>query len=170
MTKLSQRKTLFTGITAAALVCAITAADEASWRLTTSPCVVASVTDGDTVKAYIDGSLQACRLEGIDAPELDQPYGNESKEALARMVIGKHNVRAGVGKRDLYGRLLTNLYVGRVNVNVAMVERGNAHWYESFARKRSDLETAQARAEAGKRGLWGTKESPVCPWDWRRDH
>lgn len=168
MTKLSQRKTLFTGITAVALVCAITAADEATWRLTTSPAIVERCIDGDTVKAYIEGSLQTCRLEGIDAPESDQPYGKESKEALARLVVGKSNVRACVGKRDLYGRLMTTLYVGRINVNTAMVEKGAAWHYVAYARKRTDLAAAQKIAEGCERGLWEGK--PIAPWDWRRDH
>lgn len=145
-----------------------TGVEEATWRVTTMPCVVETVIDGDTVKAYIDGSKQTCRLEGIDAPEIDQPFGKESKEALARMVVGKSNVRAAGGKRDLYGRLITNLYVGRINVNTAMVERGYAHWYAAYARKRTDLAAAQKIAKDGERGLW--EGEPIAPWDWRKDH
>lgn len=161
-----KRSFVVTGIAAAALVCGITAAHEAHWRLTTSPCVVASVTDGDTVKAYIDGLLQACRLEGIDAPELDQPFGPESKQALERLVVGKANIRAGVGKRDLYGRMMTTLYAGERNVNVTLVERGYAWHYVAYARKRDDLKRAQQVAQGCERGLWDGK--PVAPWDWRK--
>ena len=41
---------------------------------------VVSVHDGDTVRAIDDANVQhKIRLDGIDAPEIGQPYGTKSK-------------------------------------------------------------------------------------------
>jgi micrococcal nuclease len=60
------------------------------------PC---HVIDGDTI--VID--RQRIRLAGIDAPELDHPYGHKSKWALVRVCKGKV-VTAQVTGELSYGR------------------------------------------------------------------
>ena len=48
------------------------------------------IPDGDTI-TVLDANRQQhkIRLQGIDAPEKAQPFGQRSKESLSRMVFGK---------------------------------------------------------------------------------
>ena len=46
--------------------------------------------DGDTVGLLVDRKMYKIRLAGIDAPEYKQPYGQKSKQALAKKVFRKH--------------------------------------------------------------------------------
>jgi hypothetical protein len=51
---------------------------------------VVSITDGDTVDALAPGGLAyAVRLEGIDAPEHDQPFGSQSTQHLTEILSGR---------------------------------------------------------------------------------
>ncbi|MEO1085583.1 MAG: YHYH domain-containing protein, partial [Acidobacteriota bacterium] len=50
--------------------------------------VVAAV-DGDTVVARDAGTFYLLRLDGVDAPALDQPFGDSARRWLARHVDGK---------------------------------------------------------------------------------
>lgn len=50
---------------------------------------VVGITDGDTLTLLASGNLQVrIRLEGIDAPELGQPFGNASKQNLSQLAYG----------------------------------------------------------------------------------
>jgi endonuclease YncB( thermonuclease family) len=54
----------------------------------TGRCV--GVHDGDSITVLAAGNVQLkVRLEGIDAPELKQPFSQQSKEALSGLVFGK---------------------------------------------------------------------------------
>jgi len=54
---------------------------------------VVGITDGDTITLLdADRQQHKIRLQGIDAPEKAQPFGQRSKQNLSRMVFGK-NVR-----------------------------------------------------------------------------
>ena len=65
---------------------------------------VVGVHDGDTL-TLLTGRRKAIkvRLEGIDAPEIGQAFGNNSKQALSEMVFGK-TVRIVISTTDDYGR------------------------------------------------------------------
>lgn len=56
---------------------------------------VVGVADGDTI-TVLDANRQQhkIRLQGIDAPEKAQPFGERSKQNLSRLVFGK-DVRVG---------------------------------------------------------------------------
>ena len=51
---------------------------------------ITRVVDGDTVWAEVSGGEPIkCRLQGIDAPERNQPYGDKSTQYLARRIKGR---------------------------------------------------------------------------------
>ena len=66
---------------------------------------VVAVTDGDTVRVTIkDGSAPfKVRLHGIDAPELDQEFGVESRDKLVALLAGK-SIFVDILCVDRYGR------------------------------------------------------------------
>ncbi len=126
---------------------------------------VISVTDGDTVVFMTGGNELRVRLTEIDAPENDQPFGDEATAMLADMVAQDLVTLESEGT-DRYGRTLGRFYVGDLDVNREMVARGGAWVYRDYMSDSSFLENETAAREAG-RGLWAFDE-PIEPWNWRR--
>lgn len=81
----------------------------------------AIVTDGDTLR--IRG--QAIRLWGIDAPELSEPYGATSREALSS-IVGQREVQCWPSGAKSYNRIVATCFVGDVDIGAEMVRRGLA--------------------------------------------
>lgn len=122
------------------------------------------VLDGDSVVLRIDGREVEARLEGIDAPERGQPFGDPARRALAGLVAGR-KVQVGARGTDRHGRLLVRLRAAGVDVGHEMVRRGLA-WH--FVRYSDDaaLAAAEREARAARAGLWGGA-APIPPWAWR---
>ncbi len=121
----------------------------------------AYVIDGDTLS--ISGNH--IRLEGIDAPELNQncgttACGQASRQTLIRLIQGKPARCEGNG-HDKYNRSLAVCFVGETNLNRAMVEAGQAIAY-------GDYRDVELQARRDKKGLWSGKFE--APQDWRREH
>lgn len=79
------------------------------------------------------------RLQGIDAPESRQAFGNVSKRGLSDLVAGRQ-VEVRFDKVDRYGRLLGVVYEGGQDVNLAMVSRGLAWHYTFYQRDQSMID------------------------------
>ena len=123
---------------------------------------ISKVIDGDTIKLS-DGTR--VRLHGIDAPERNQPYGKKATRELDRLV--GRSVYVETTDIDRYGRTVAVLWTSSgVNVNLEMVCRGAAWWYEKYARRDSKLRECQESARESNLGLWDG--DPVEPWEWRR--
>lgn len=125
--------------------------------------LVVSVHDGDTLKLS-DGRI--VRLRGIDAPEIAQPYGIESRDLLKKL-IRKKKIRVESYGKDRYGRTLGEVFVGRKSVNHSMVSRGAAWWFRSFAPTDNQLRRLEEDARKHKVGLWHSQHV-MAPWDWRK--
>ena len=69
------------------------------------------VVDGDTVDVRYRNQLLTVRLQGIDSPEKDQPFGGEATLHLSKLVQGKM-VSILYENHDRYGRLLGKILVG----------------------------------------------------------
>ncbi len=128
-----------------------------------SLALVVSVHDGDTLKLS-DG--RTVRLKGIDAPEIAQPYGIESRNLLTKLTR-KKKVRIAFQGKDRYGRTVGEIFVGKRSVNHSMVSRGAAWWFRSFAPADNELRRLEADARKHKLGLWRSP-NVVSPWDWRK--
>lgn len=143
-------------------------------RLVAGP--VRKVLDGDTLIVQSGRDRVTLRLNGIDCPEVDQPWGDTAKYGLIKLVGGRtvHYERHGV---DRYERTLATLYVWDrdesvwLNVNLRMVMLGHA-WVsppllEHLPTTRRKEMLAVSRWARRKRvGLWNDP-SPVPPWQWR---
>lgn len=71
---------------------------------------VVRILDGDTLEVLQqNGELTRVRLNGIDAPEKAQPFGQRSRQALTEMTAGKVVHIAG-NNRDRYDRLLGTVW------------------------------------------------------------
>lgn len=141
---------------------------------------VTRVFDGDTVSLRANGMEHRVRLQGIDAPEHDQPYGDAARDYLQSLILNQE-VRLETDKRDKYGRLLGKLWVqppdcprcGKtLDANLAMLTVGLAWWYRFYRQELSEedqgrYEFAEFEAKSKGAGLW-QDENPTAPWDWPR--
>ena len=125
---------------------------------------VIAVTDGDTIKVLVNKETVTVRLEGIDAPESKQSFGNKSKEALSRLVAGKTVTVKKTGT-DKYKRTLGVVIVGDVDANAKMIEDGYA-WHFKKYNDEERLAKLEDAARKAKRGLWAD-ENPLAPWEYR---
>jgi micrococcal nuclease len=87
------------------------------------------VIDGDTID--VDGTR--LRLAGIDAPELDHPYGRNAKRFLIRLCQGQ-TIRAVMEGDQTYGRMVGTCYLqdGR-DLSAEMVRAGLAIDWRKFS-------------------------------------
>lgn len=144
---------------------------------------VVRILDGDTVElktlpadVLVTEAPIRVRLNGIDAPEKKQPYGQRSKQYLADMVGGKW-VTVAIDGHDRYHRSLGNILIKQclpkcetVSVNAAMVKAGMAWAYRYHNRAvNPEMAALEATARSEGLGLWHDK-NPVEPWKWRREH
>lgn len=89
----------------------------------------ARIVDGDTIVI----NKTQIRLFGIDAPEIDHPYGKKAKWALVSLCKG-HTVRTEITDVDSYGRTVGKCYLpdGR-DLSAEMVKQGLAIDWPKFS-------------------------------------
>jgi micrococcal nuclease len=127
---------------------------------------VVGVSDGDTFTLLAAGDKRIrVRLYGVDAPEKGQDFSQVAKTFLSDLIFGKE-VRLEEKDRDRYGRVVAIAYVGKTNVNEALLAAGLVWHYKQHDKTQSwsDLEM---RAHKERRGIWSIKD-PEPPWDFRR--
>lgn len=87
---------------------------------------VGGVTDGDTIQVLRDGRAVSVRLNGIDAPEGGQAFGNRARQFAASLVF-EQLVTVFEHGTDHYGRTIADVFLpdGRV-LNRELVRAGYA--------------------------------------------
>ena len=123
------------------------------------------VVDGDTIRAEAKGKEIKIRLVEIDAPEMNQPFGAQSKNFLNRLLYEKDVTLISQGE-DRYGRILGEIYANGESANALMIKSGFAWVYDRYV-KDSSLYKYQDQAKAENLGLWRAKD-PIAPWVWRK--
>ena len=126
-----------------------------------------TVTDGDTVRGKYDNELIKIRLAEIDAPELKQAFGIESKNCLKKLIKQSDGkVFFKFKEKDRYKRHVGWLYSENIDINLEMIKRGCAWVYDRYA-ERKVLFKLQNLAKKNKLGLWKNANA-IKPSDWRR--
>ena len=134
---------------------------------------VVSISDGDTLTLLDANKTQyRIRLDGIDAPERTQPYGQRARQSLAALAHGRA-ASADCPKVDRYGRAVCRVIVDGVDLGLEQIRRGYAWHYVKYAHEQRAVDRERyARAESAARlthsGLWSFSD-PVPPWDHRRE-
>lgn len=132
---------------------------------------VVAVADGDTITVLDAGKRQhKIRLNGIDAPESGQAFGQVAKQGLSALVFGQ-DVRVVWSKVDRYGRLVGTVTRGTLNANLEQLRAGLAWYYREYERDvapehRPLYAAAETDARGAKRGLW-RDANPTPPWVYR---
>ena len=82
---------------------------------------VTKVRDGDTIEV---GKIPI-RLNGVSAPELDEPLGQQSKQFMHDLVMGKP-VRCEMTGAKTYDRFVGTCYLGGKDIGISVIEAGLA--------------------------------------------
>ena len=88
---------------------------------TTLTGTVTKVRDGDTIEV---GKIPI-RLNGVSAPEMNEPLGPQSKAFMADLVMGKR-VRCEMNGQNTYDRCVGTCYLGDRDIGAAVIEAGLA--------------------------------------------
>jgi len=129
---------------------------------------VVKVADGDTVTVLAqNGTRYRVRFLGIDAPEKNQAFGQDSRQNLDRLVYRKQ-VTVDYNGNDRYGRIVGKVLLDGKNINLEQIKSGSAWFYRHYAKDvaRKAYEAAEDAAKSAKLGLW-KDASPTPPWDFR---
>jgi endonuclease YncB( thermonuclease family) len=129
---------------------------------------VIEVNSGDVITISNLNRPVRVRLLGVDAPEMDQAFGDVAKKHLADLVYDKSVLveYAGIsGDHSLNGRVL----LADADIGAQMIRDGAA-WVDPSTQHRlseTDREVYQESEQAARnerRGLW-QQENPVAPWE-----
>ncbi|MFM2172766.1 MAG: hypothetical protein RLZZ54_693 [Cyanobacteriota bacterium] len=135
-----------------------------------SGATVISVGDGDTIRVRMNEKPITVRLACIDAPETAQsPYGQQSRRYLQQRLPVGSTVTLEQKTSDRYGRLVAEVFNG-ININLAMVEDGQAFVYRQYLSGCDAKEYLDAEYRASRRryGVWQVEGGITRPWDFRK--
>lgn len=130
-----------------------------------------SIYDGDTLRVNCAGEELRIRFCGIDAPELKQPMGIESRDHLRSLIAqGDGSITIIPIEQDRFGRTVAELMlpVGdrEINLNSQMTLDGYAWHYTKYSGNcpsKQAIADGEAIAKEQEIGLW-----PTPPWKWRK--
>lgn len=119
---------------------------------------VVSVADGDTLPVLGPGNRQTrVRLQGIDAPESRQAFGQVSKRNLSDLVFDRQVV-VEYEKTDRYGRTLGKVVAFGRDVNFEQFKAGLAWHYKYYQDEQTPddrqlYSDAETESRSARRGL-----------------
>lgn len=125
---------------------------------------VVHITDGDNLTVIIHNEWVRVRLAGIDAPEINQPFGTRSKQSLTDLCFWE-NVTVFPKGKDQYGRMFAKVRCGDIDAGEEQLRRGMAWVYDRYVEDQT-LDPLEDEAQAAQRGLWADPYSSP-PWEWR---
>jgi micrococcal nuclease len=129
---------------------------------------VISVHDGDTIRTQ----KYRIRLACIDAPELKQPLGYQSRDNLLKLISQSGDrVRLQIVDTDRYGRKVALIYANGKLINSQQVTDGMAYAYKKYLSNCPQSEQvvqAETTAKQKQQGVWGANYQ--TPWEFRNDN
>ena len=127
---------------------------------------VIEVIDGNTLKVKTEAKdIFVIVLRGVDAPEISQSYGDISKEAVEKRVLGKRVHLLSFGK-DRFGNTLGEVRLKNgIWLHEELLKNGLA--WKSINNNDSNHLQYELESQNNKMGLWSEK-NPTPPWIFRR--
>ena len=132
---------------------------------------VIEVNSGDVITVFNLNRPVRVKLLGVDAPEMDQPFGDVAKKHLSDLIYDKSVLveYSGIsGDGSLAARVLLN----SADIGAQMIRDGAA-WSDPNSLSRlspTDREVYQQSEQAARserRGLWQA-ENPTAPWEFAK--
>ena len=134
---------------------------------------IIKIIDGDTVHFLKEGDTKykKIRLVGIDAPELKQEFGKESRQCLVELIENKPIQLVKFGQ-DRYQRILAKIKIDQVDINLAMIRKGCAWFYRQYQESLNEddqkfYDQAEQMAQRQFLGLFKNVKA-LPPWVWRK--
>ena len=130
---------------------------------------VVSIGDGDTIRVRHGGKVETIRLACIDAPEMAQvPYGDQARRYLQMRLLLEQEVTIHPFNTDRYGRTVAEV-IGDINLNLALVEDGQAFVYPKYLGQcdANEYLDAEYRASRHRFGIWRVPGGIERPWLFR---
>lgn len=142
------------------------------WKDRNYEVIACKTLDGDTVdvlvaEEYPPREWHRIRLHGIDAPEREQPYGEDAKLGLQHQIANSPRLFVYITQEtELYGRHVGILHQGnrQDSLNAYLVREGLAYAY--FA---DDYQYDQQIAQWEESGVWQQYDGGIRPWVYRRE-
>ncbi len=132
---------------------------------------VVAVDDGD-ILTVLDAEKRQhkIRLDGIDAPESVQAFGDKARQSLSDLVRGK-TVTVTSFRVARNGWIVGKVTLDGKDINLEQIRRGSAWFYRKYANELSQVdariyELAETDARDKGRGLWAGP-GPIPPWELR---
>jgi micrococcal nuclease len=127
--------------------------------------------DGDTVTVLCDGEKVKVRLCGIDAPELKQPLGINSRDKLRSLLASSKNRISLIEiEKDRYKRTVGEVFLNdERSIQEELLKAGMAYFYAQYADNcpnRDAFIKAEEIARSQKIGVWSGNYQK--PWEYRR--
>jgi endonuclease YncB( thermonuclease family) len=134
-----------------------------------------SVHDGDTVRVKCGNAIARIRLACIDAPELKQEGGTESRDFLKNLIkVNGSSVAMIPLEQDKYDRTVAELIlkpgsVPEVSIQEELLKAGQARIYEKYSDcpNISAFRLAEEIGKKGRKGIWSYDSIP--PWEYRHN-
>ena len=129
------------------------------------------IIDGDTLVANTASEEMTVRLWGLDAPEMDQPNGDLSRQALAELAPpGAPAVLYPIAQ-DQYGRTVASISSRSVPTNVVLVANGWAYHVNDYdSQDNNCLVYAESLARTRGYGIWkNNPDGGTRPWNHRQN-
>lgn len=119
------------------------------------PAAIERLADGDSFDIrWIDtDESDEVRLFGINAPEANACFGDVARGLLDIETSGKELLVETI-ERDEFGRIISNVWVGDVLLNLRMVELGAAVALTDGSQHAAVIKDAQQTAQTSESGLW----------------
>ncbi len=151
-------------------------------RAETLTGIVAGIEDGDSLRLTVARRPIPIRLVGIDAPERNQPFGEQARGNLGRLAFNRE-VRAECAAPDRGGQRPCRVWVQpdacrncapTLDLGLAQLGDGMAWWNREDAnalprQEREAYQSAEFTARLRRLGLWAGSK-PIPPWNWRTFH
>ena len=125
---------------------------------------IKKVFDGKTFNVENkDGIVYLVRMLGVDAPNMNQDFGDKSQKNLSDLILGK-DATVIIRKSDSAGRYIGTVYCGGEDINRKQIETGMAWYfqrngYEPMEDDRKIYEQAERKAHIKRNGLWGKQKN-----------
>lgn len=130
-----------------------------------------SVHDGDTIRVRSQsGQVLKVRFACIDAPELKQPLGIESRNYLRSLLNqGGNKVKLRIVDTDRYGRNVAEVWNSKGLVQSQQASAGWAYAYDAYAKNCPHFDAVKSAEEIAielKLGVWQSQQEK--PWEYRK--
>jgi micrococcal nuclease len=127
------------------------------------------VIDGDSLIIGVGGYQYRIELDGIDAPELNQPWGERAAQTLHSDLTGIFVIVRQTGHRE-GGTIRGQLHYAGRDAALTQLRAGLAWAVEPTDAEGHPTSYGQAEQQArqSQLGLWSQAE-PIPPWTWRGD-